>query len=92
MQPRTTSANTRQWLRAHDGMRATAYIESYVPTLNLCDKAAASRDFLEALREVSVPLPAKEAPPYVGPELTQEFNAWDVLSDQAWLNLEEELA
>ena len=91
MEPRTDVANTKNWLEASRGIRTRAYIESYMSTVSMGERPFPSGNFYESLRTVSVLLPTKRAAT-LEPQLDMEFQAWDILSDEALANFELELA
>ena len=90
MDPQTNVANTKDWREACRGIRIRAYIESYMPTLSIQERSSPVEDFYDALRKISVPLPTERAAT-TADELDMEFQAWDALSDEALVNLEQEL-
>jgi len=91
MEIRTDTANSRDWLEASKEVRIRAYIENYIPTLSIHEKPLSGENFYEALRGISVPL-AEKHPAIQEPHLGTEFQAWDVLSDEALTSFEQELS
>ena len=91
MEPLTNVTNTKNWLEASRGIRIRAYIESYTPTLSVRERPFPSGNLYDSLRKVSVLLPTKCAAT-LEPQLDIEFQAWDILSDEALVNFELELA
>jgi len=91
MAPETNVANTKNWLEVSKGIRIRAYVENYVPTLNVRERPLPKEDLYDALRNISVPFPTKRAAIAIEPEFDIEFRAWDALSDEALMNFEREL-
>lgn len=92
---RTDAATTDDWLRANKEITIAAHVQNYTPTaavlespiLPIPDKGA-----LDVLTKISVSLPLERHPvsaAQIGLDL--EFQAWDSLSDEAFLNLEQNL-
>lgn len=90
MEPKTDAANTRTWLEGSRDIRILAYVESYAPTRSVRERAYPGEDLYDALRRVSVLLPTNRVAA-IPPELEAEFQAWDVLSDDALETFEQEL-
>jgi hypothetical protein len=90
MEPQTNAANTKDWLKATKELTIRAYVETYMPTVSVRGRPSPPQAFDEALRKVSVPLPAERVP-IIDPQLDIELQAWDVLSDEALKNFEREL-
>jgi len=90
MERQTNAANTKDWLKATKDLTIRAYVETNVPTVSMHGRPAPPPVFDEALRKVSVPLPAQRVP-VIDSQLDIELQAWDVLSDEALENFEREL-
>ena len=90
MEPKTNEANTRTWLEASSSIRIRAYIENYTPTLSIRERPLPSENLYDMLRKISVPLPVERVVT-IERQLEMEFQAWDILSDEALMNFEQEL-
>lgn len=90
MEKQTNTANTQDWLEASRGTRIRPYVEAYMSTLNLGDRPLRQESFDEALKSISVPILEVDIP-VVGPQFDLELQAWDVLSDEALSNFEQNL-
>jgi len=90
MKTQTDEANTATWLEASGRESIRAYVESYTPTLTICESASPSRDLYKVLREVSVWF-SDLSSGSLEPELNLELQAWDVLSDEALEIFEQDL-
>jgi hypothetical protein len=88
MGPLTDTANTRDWLEATKDIKLTAYIESRVSTLSIGEEPLRRQNLYDALRRISVPV---SLAPLISPQLRQELQSWDALSDEALLAFEREL-
>lgn len=90
MQPETDGVNPRTWLEASKGIKIRAYIESYMPTVSVRQSSFPSANLYDALRKISVALPMQRAVT-LEPHFEMELQAWDILSDEALRNFEQEL-
>jgi hypothetical protein len=90
MTRQTSGANTATWLEASKDIKIRAYVESYTPTLTIQEQIYPSPDFCEDLWEISIPL-SEERAGAIEPELALELEAWDILSDEALRNFENQL-
>ena len=88
MEPRTDTANTRDWLGVSKDIKLSAYIESCTSTLSVYEKPLLSQDFYDAFKRISVPF---SAAPIISVQLHQEFQSWDALSDEALVAFEQEI-
>lgn len=85
MEPKTITANTKDWLEASKGIKIAAYIESYMTTLSMREPPFSSRNLYDAFRKISVPISNQDY------QFRQELQAWDALSDEALIIFEREL-
>jgi hypothetical protein len=90
MESQTNELNTKNWLEATKGMKIRAYIEAYTPTSSMHGMPLPREDLYDAFKEISVPFSEKRTP-IVEPQLDAEFQAWDMLSDEALINFEQGL-
>jgi len=90
VQPETNGANTRTWLEASKEIKIRAYIESYMPTLTVRESPFPSAGLYDALEKISVPLSLQRVAT-LEPQLEMELQAWDILSDEALKDFEQEL-
>lgn len=90
MDPRTSTANTKNWRDAIKGIKLGSYIESHMSTLTMYEKSASTMNFYETLRNITIPY-CKSIPALIDPELNEEFQALDTLSDEALICFEKKL-
>ena len=90
MKPRTDAANTGNWLEASKGFKVRPYVESYVTTASVQEEDSLGSPPFEVLREISVLLPSGPSAD-VESLLNGEFQAWDALSDEALVTVEDQL-
>lgn len=90
MQPETSGANTRTWLKENSEVTIKAYTESCMMTLTMHRSPISNAvGIYDTLRKISTSVPALIAA--TQPNLEAEFQAWDLLSDEALRNFELEL-
>jgi hypothetical protein len=89
MEPRTDTVNSQSWLR---GNRITLrpYIEGFMPTVSISKESITPQNLYEELRKVSIRY-QRGTPILIEPQLHQELQSWDALSDEALINFEQEL-
>jgi hypothetical protein len=96
MMPRTDAATTKDWLEGSERIEITSYVQSYVPTAVALEIPAIDpildKSLLDTLVKSSMALRIEQRSPATQPELELEFQAWDSLSDEAFLNFEQELS
>lgn len=90
MQPETNGANTNTWLEASKEIKIKAYIESYLPTVSICENHNPSVGLYDALREISVPFSMQRVITLES-QLEMELRAWNTLSDEALIDFEQRL-
>ncbi len=89
MEPKTHEANTTTWPEAGSDFRISAYVENCTSTLSMREQLLPNEILYDMLRKISVPLPAERVVT-IERQLETEFQAWDVLSDEALKNFEQE--
>jgi hypothetical protein len=91
----TDAATTKDWLEGSERIEIAAYVQNYVPTAVALEVPAIApildRGLLDTLVRTSMALRLERHPPATQPKLEHEFQAWDSLSDEAFLNFEQEL-
>ena len=90
MEPQTDTVNSKLWLGARRETKIAAYIENRASTLNIWEGPSTELDFYAALRQVSVSVGERRSI-VVDHQLNLEFQAWDVLSDDALMDFEQNL-
>jgi hypothetical protein len=91
----TDTATTRDWLGGSERIKIAAYVQNYVNTAFALEISAIApipdKNFLDTLVKTDMALRLERQPPATQPKLELEFQAWDSLSDEAFLNFEQEL-
>ena len=87
MQPQTNKADTKTWLEASKEIDIRAYIEGYMPNLNICANIFPLASIYKTQVEVCVPSIIKQSVT-LDPIMQTEFQAWEVLSDEALRDFE----
>jgi hypothetical protein len=90
MEPQTNTASTKDWLETLSGICIRAYIEAYMPTMNVRETPFSCYDFYDSFENSRLSLPA-EYLQIDESQLKWEIQSWDILSDEALEKFEQEL-
>jgi len=91
----TYAATTKDWLEGSERVEIAAYVQNYVPTAVALEMSAIApildKSLLDTLVKTDMTLRVERHSPATQPELEFEFQAWDSLSDEAFLDFEQKL-
>lgn len=91
----TDTATTRDWLGGSEKIKIAAYVQNYVNTAFTLEISAIApipdKSLLDTLVKTGMAFRLERHLPAAQSKLELEFQAWDSLSDEAFLNLEQEL-
>jgi hypothetical protein len=91
----TFAATTKDWLEGSERVKIAAYVQNYVTTVAALELPALApiidENLLDTLAKTGMTLRLERRPPDIQTELEFEFQAWDSLSDEAFIDFEQKL-